>query len=66
VESTLRRDHIDTRIHSVETELFNLKQHVADEQSHGKASDALYYQRIDDLNNQLAALREESARLGGP
>lgn len=56
VQFTLQHDHLDTRLHTVETELFNLNQHVLDEVAKNHAVDTLYFQRIDELKNQHAEL----------
>ena len=63
LKTTLQRDHADSRLHSVEQELFNLAQHKADEKTKGHLVDSLYDQRINDLQNQQADLLRELARI---
>lgn len=59
VQFTLQHDHIDTRLHQNESEIFNLTQHVADEKSKGHEVDSLYSIRINDLTNQGTELRRQ-------
>lgn len=63
IQYTLRRDHLDSRIHAVETEIFNLKQHVSDEVAKGRAVDNLYNQRLEDLRFQDDQLKLEMETL---
>jgi hypothetical protein len=66
VQFTLSHDHLDTRLHSVESELFTLNQHVLDEQKKSRDVDVLYYQRIDELKNQHEDLVREIRFLKSP
>lgn len=63
VQYTLQRDHMDSRLRNVETELFNLNQHIIEEKAKGKDIDSLYFQRIDDLKNQHDELMRQINRL---
>jgi cob(I)alamin adenosyltransferase len=63
VQFTLKRDHADSRLHSIEQELFNLTEHVSDDRSKGKVSDELYDRRIDDLQHQKEEVLRQMAVL---
>jgi hypothetical protein len=59
VQYTLQHDHLDTRQHQVESEIFNLSQHVAEEKSKGHEVDPLYLIRIDELTRQDNELKHQ-------
>jgi len=63
VQYTLRRDHADSRLHSIEQEMFNLTQHINDERAKGHSVDELYDRRIDDLKGQHEEVMREITRL---
>lgn len=65
VKYTLERDHVDTRLHATEQEIFTLTQHVTEERDRGHPIDRLYDERIDDLKNQHESLMRDLARLDG-
>lgn len=59
VEYTLQHDHLDTRIHAIETELFNINQHMVDDKAKGHEIDNLYYERVDELTRADAELKRQ-------
>jgi hypothetical protein len=59
VQETLKRDHIDSRVHAVEAEIFNLTQHVNEARAKNLPVDNLYFERLNDLNNQQEELKSE-------
>lgn len=63
VQYTLRSDHADSRLHSIEQELFNLKQHVLDERTKGHSVDEIYDRRIDTLTNEREEILREITQL---
>lgn len=63
VQETLQRDHADSELHKVESELFSLTQHITEQRAKGLDVDRLYYQRIDDLTNRRAELMRFIARI---
>jgi len=63
VQYTLRFDHMDTRKHQIETELFNLNNIVSDKLAHHIDVDQLYYRRIDDLKNEKDEIDREIVTL---
>ncbi len=60
---TLKHDHIDTRLHQTETELFNVTQHITEERSKGRDVDNLYNIRLDELTQEDNELKREMAML---
>lgn len=59
VQFTLRHDHLDSLQHAVETELFNLSQHVLDEKAKNHDVDPLYVRRIEELTRQDDELKHD-------
>jgi cell division protein FtsB len=59
VQYTLQHDHLDTRQHQVESEIFNLTQHVIDEKEKKHDVDQLYSIRIDELTRQDNDLKHQ-------
>lgn len=58
VQYTMNHDHLDSRHHAIDAEIFTLSQHVLDEKTQGHVIDRLYLQRLEDLQRQ----REEILR----
>lgn len=61
VQYTLRLDHLDSRKHQVETELFGLNNHITEERGKGREVDNLYFRRVDELKNEGDVLNREIA-----
>lgn len=59
VRYTLRHDHLDTRLHAVETEIFELSQRVSDDRINSKVVDPIYLQRLNELSQQEEDLKRE-------
>lgn len=59
VRYTLRHDHLDSRLHSVETEIFELGQRVSDDKAGNKPIDGIYLQRLNQLSQQEEDLKRE-------
>jgi hypothetical protein len=67
VQYTLSHDHIDTRIHTVRTDIFNLTQHIKEETTKGYV-DRTSEERLNELNgeeedlkNQLSVLEHQKS-----
>jgi hypothetical protein len=60
---TLKHDHVDTRLHQTETELFNVTQHINEERAKGRDVDNLYNLRLDELTQEDNELKREMAGL---
>jgi hypothetical protein len=59
IQQTLRLDHLDTRLHNVDGELFSLTQKVNSETAASKPIDDLYYKRINELKDEKQQLYDE-------
>lgn len=59
VQYTLRVDHLDSRMHQVESELFQLNNSVLEKQLKHLDVDQIYYRRIDELKNEDDAIKRE-------
>lgn len=63
VDYTLAHDHLDTRKHNVERDLFEVNRMIAAEERVGKAVDAIYYARRDELIIQQDDITQEMSAL---
>jgi hypothetical protein len=63
VRYTLRHDHLDTRLHAVATEMFDLSQRVNEDKVTNKPIDPIYLQRLNDLSQQEEDLKREISTL---
>jgi hypothetical protein len=63
IQYTQHRDHLDTRLHAVQTEEFTLSQHVTLSQEKHEPIDPLYANRIDALKKQEARILRQIGKL---
>lgn len=59
IQYVLQHDHLDTRIHQVEDNLFSLTQHTNEAKEKGLQIDPFMYERINELTRQDENLKRE-------